>query len=126
MDRIKIFVTVFIEGAATMGLRNCNEGAKGRRKFPTIDPLTVRTDLQKVLVISELAATHDSMKLLQRPMRLLIRIVSRITRPDRQKRSTNVMEKRLNLVRSHRQEKAGGGGLAITADVIRERRRRQS
>jgi hypothetical protein len=64
MDRIEIFVTVFIEGAAAMGLRNRSEGAEGRRKFPTIDPLTITTDLQKVLVISELTATHDSMKLL--------------------------------------------------------------
>jgi hypothetical protein len=106
MNSIEVFVACPVQSATTFSLWYRSVGSKRRRKFATINPFAVETNLEEVLVVPKFAASHDSVQLLRSPMGLCIRAIGRITWTDRREKFAVVMEKCCNLFASHRREEA--------------------
>jgi hypothetical protein len=114
MHSIKIVVSGTVKDQSAFGFGNSGKRAKGRRKLPTIDPFTITTNLQDVLVVPKLSTTHNAMNLFSRPMSLGVQSIRHITRPNQWKRRTWVMEELGDLVKGQAESRMGdGGGVAI-------------
>ena len=93
MNSVKITVVYAFKRPASFGLGDRGKRAKGHREFTTINPLAVPTDIKNVLVVSELATSHNAMNLLRRPMNFCVGGIGSVTRPDRRKRRVRMVKK---------------------------------
>jgi hypothetical protein len=106
---VKVIVFCTIKEATLFGLRNCCIRAKGEGKLAAINPLSILTDLQKIVVISELATAHDAMELLCRPMDLCVGSISGVAEPNQGEGSARMMKMARNLIGSHGGKKTCDG-----------------
>jgi hypothetical protein len=122
MHHIEIAVSGMVKDQSTFGFGNSGKRAKGRRKLPTINPFTIMTNLQDVLVVPKLSTTHNAINFFSRPMSLGVQSIPRITRPNRWKRRTWVMEELGDLVKEQSWEQDGRRRRSGSLNIVGQHR----
>jgi hypothetical protein len=98
MHSVKLTVPGVIKGGTLLGFWTGGIGTQRGRELASIDPFPATTDLKKMLVVLELATSHDAMELLRQPMGFSIGGVGGIARSNRRERSARMVEKAGNLL----------------------------
>jgi hypothetical protein len=92
MNHIKIFIASLIKRFALVTLGHGGKGAKSWREFAAVNPGTIMTDLEKMLVITKITAPHSTVEFLGSPVCFLVTGVRSITRSYRGHYRTLVMD----------------------------------
>ena len=104
MDFIKIMILRALDWLTACGFVGGCEQPETFGEFSCADPFTIPSDLKKVLVIFEGAATGDLMELLSGPPCLAVRCSWSIARSNRRESSIGMMGVLDNICMGHGRE----------------------
>jgi hypothetical protein len=92
MNRIKIFMESLIKRFALVTLGHGGKGAKRWREFAAVNPGTITTGLEKMLVIAKFLVSHSTVEFLSSLVCFLVTGVCSITRSYQGHYRTLVMD----------------------------------
>jgi hypothetical protein len=101
MNHIEIFIASLIKRFALVTLEHSGKGAKSWREFAAVNPGTITTDLEKMLVITKFPAPHSTVEFLGSPVCFLVTGVCSITRLYRGHYCTLVMDQLKDILSRH-------------------------
>jgi hypothetical protein len=101
MNRIEIFIESLIKRFALVTPGHGGKGAKSWREFAAVNPGTMTTDLEKMLVTTKFPTPHSTVEFLGSPVCFLVTGVCSITRSSRGHYRTLVMDQSKDILLRH-------------------------
>jgi hypothetical protein len=108
VNPVEIFISSLFKRFALVTFEHGGKGAKSWRELTAINPGTITTDLEKMLVITKFPASYSAVEFLGSQVCFFITGVCSITRTHQEQHRIHVMNQPNNIISGHCRKEPNG------------------